>query len=103
MIRWYLDASAAAKLMVAESESAALIDEINRSQPHLVASLLLETELRRMVHRFPQLTRHDQLTSHEGVPVSHRTSAAHACGAPPRPEPALTGRVTSGHCHRPWR
>ncbi|ERF55202.1 PilT protein domain-containing protein [Cutibacterium granulosum DSM 20700] len=33
-----------------------MIAEINRSQPHLMAALLLETELRRMVHRCPQLS-----------------------------------------------
>lgn len=56
MSRWYLDTSAAAKLLVEEPESAALIDEINRVRPELVASLLLETELRRMTHRIPQLS-----------------------------------------------
>lgn len=53
---WYLDTSAAAKLVLAEPESAALIDQINRRQPELVASLLVETELRRMAHRIPELS-----------------------------------------------
>ena len=56
MIRWYLDTSAAAKLLLAEDGSTALIDEINHVQPELVASLLLETELRRMTRRIPELT-----------------------------------------------
>lgn len=56
MTRWYLDTSAAAKLLVVEQESAALIATVNRQRPQLVASLLLEIELRRMVNRVPELT-----------------------------------------------
>jgi predicted nucleic acid-binding protein len=56
--RWYLDTSAAAKLVLAEPESDALADELRRHRPTLVACLLLETELRRVVAREPALTQH---------------------------------------------
>lgn len=56
MSRWYLDTSAAMKLIADEPESAALARTIDDEQPHLVASLLLETELRRAVHRDPALS-----------------------------------------------
>jgi predicted nucleic acid-binding protein len=54
--RCYLDTSAAVKLLVAEAESDALVDELRREQSTLVACLLLETELRRVVAREPVLT-----------------------------------------------
>jgi predicted nucleic acid-binding protein len=54
--RCYLDTSAALKLVVEESESDALTDELRRRTPTLVACLLLETELRRVVAREPALT-----------------------------------------------
>ena len=56
MSRWYLDTSAAAKLLVDEPESDALVDELRRQKPTLVACLLLETELRRVAAREPALT-----------------------------------------------
>ncbi len=56
MRRCYLDTSAAVKLLVAEAESDALVDELRREQSTLVACLLLETELRRVVAREPVLT-----------------------------------------------
>lgn len=56
MSTWYLDTSAALKLILAEAESEALIDAVNTARPTLVASYLLETEVRRVVHRFPDLT-----------------------------------------------
>lgn len=56
MSRWYLDTSAAAKLLVDEPESDALVDELRRQNPTLVACLLLETELRRVAAREPALT-----------------------------------------------
>lgn len=40
---WYLDTSAALKLVVEESESEALAQGIDREQPDLVACWLLET------------------------------------------------------------
>lgn len=56
MTRWYLDTSAAIKLLVDERESEALAVAIDSAEPDLVACLLLETELRRVVHRLPALT-----------------------------------------------
>ncbi|KQV77905.1 hypothetical protein ASC64_03570 [Nocardioides sp. Root122] len=56
MSRCYLDTSAAAKLLVQESESEALAVELRRRKPDLVACLLLETELRRLVAREPALS-----------------------------------------------
>jgi hypothetical protein len=44
------------KLIVEEAESDALAGEIDSELPDLVACLLLETELRRAVHRDPGLT-----------------------------------------------
>jgi predicted nucleic acid-binding protein len=48
---WYLDTSAALKLILAEDESSALIAAIDTNRPHLASSFLLETEMRRAVHR----------------------------------------------------
>jgi predicted nucleic acid-binding protein len=56
--RWYLDTSAAAKLVVDEPESDALAAELRRHEPTLVACLLLETELRRVAAREPALSQH---------------------------------------------
>ena len=56
MSRWYLDTSAAMKLMVEEAESDALARAIDEEGPDLVASLLIETELRRAAQRAPTLT-----------------------------------------------
>lgn len=55
MSTWYLDTSAALKLVLAEQESAALIEAINAESPTLVACYLLETEMRRAAHRSPDL------------------------------------------------
>lgn len=56
MSRCYLDTSAAVKLLVQEAESDALAAELRSAEPELVACLLLETELRRLVAREPALT-----------------------------------------------
>lgn len=56
MSRWYLDTSAALKLVVEEPESDPLARTIDREQPDLVACCLLETELRRAAHREEALT-----------------------------------------------
>lgn len=55
MSDWYFDTSAAAKLVVAEKESPDLVEAIHANKPRLVSSLLLETELRRMVFRISEL------------------------------------------------
>ncbi|WP_107771046.1 type II toxin-antitoxin system VapC family toxin [Nocardioides sediminis] len=56
MSRCYLDTSAAVKLLVQEAESDALAAELSSAEPELVACLLLETELRRLVAREAFLT-----------------------------------------------
>ncbi|MFS0910261.1 type II toxin-antitoxin system VapC family toxin [Microbacterium sp. 179-I 3D2 NHS] len=50
MSRWYIETSAALKLIVNEAESDALAAVISDEQPDLVACYLLETELRRSAH-----------------------------------------------------
>ena len=52
---WYLDTSAALKLLIEEPESPALAQTVDREQPDLVAGWLLETELRRAAQRLPAL------------------------------------------------
>jgi predicted nucleic acid-binding protein len=49
--RCYLDTSAAAKLVVAERESAALAEWLDQPELRPMATLLLETELRRLAVR----------------------------------------------------
>lgn len=56
MSLWYLDTSAALKLVVEESESDALAEGIDREKPDLVACWLLETEVRRAAQREEALT-----------------------------------------------
>lgn len=56
MSRWYVDTSAALKLLVQEAESDSLAQAVDDESPDLVASLLLETELRRVVSREPLLS-----------------------------------------------
>ncbi|WP_415854522.1 type II toxin-antitoxin system VapC family toxin [Sinomonas sp. G460-2] len=67
MRRWYLDTSAALKLLIEESESAALAAAIDATEPDLVACFLLETELRRAVHRDPSINQSDVSGFLEGV------------------------------------
>lgn len=56
MTRWYLDTSAALKLIVEERESAALAHAVDDAEADLVACWLLDTEMRRAVHREASLT-----------------------------------------------
>lgn len=51
MTRFYLDTSAAGKLLIEEAESAALARWADGQSVELVATLLLETELRRLATR----------------------------------------------------
>lgn len=55
MNRWYIDSSAAVKLLVDGQESEALVAELVSQGPDLVSCFLLETELRRVVHRRAEL------------------------------------------------
>lgn len=67
MSRWYLDTSAALKLLVEEAESAALAAAIDTEEPDLVACFLLETELRRTVHRDTGISQSDVSSFLDGV------------------------------------
>jgi uncharacterized protein len=64
---WYLDTSAALKLVVEESESEALAQGIDHEQPDLVACWLLETEMRRAAQREEALTQENVTEFLEGV------------------------------------
>jgi uncharacterized protein len=64
---WYLDTSAALKLILAEAESAALANLLDKATPDLSACRLLETEMRRAAHRNLDLHQ-DQVTAFlEGI------------------------------------
>lgn len=56
MSRWYVDTSAALKLLIDEAESAPLAEYIDAAEPVLASCWLLETELRRAVLRVPGLS-----------------------------------------------
>lgn len=56
MSRWYVETSAALKLVLEEAESTALVEALEDESLELVSCLLLETELRRVVPREPGLT-----------------------------------------------
>ncbi len=56
MSRWYLDTSAALKLVIEELESDALARAVDDAVPALVACWLLATETRRACQREPALT-----------------------------------------------
>lgn len=67
MSRWYLDTSAALKLLIEEAESDALARTIDRAQPDVVACWLLDTELRRAAQREGTLTQEMVSTLLDGV------------------------------------
>ena len=60
--RWYVDTSAALKLLIEETESPALTAELAAAKPALASARLLETELRRAAHRIPELQQ-DRVTA----------------------------------------
>jgi uncharacterized protein len=64
---WYLETSAALKLIIDESESAALAAEVDGRGPSLAACRLLETEMRRVAHREPALQQHHVTELLDGV------------------------------------
>jgi predicted nucleic acid-binding protein len=72
---WYLDTSAALKLLVEEAESDALARAIDREGPDLVACWLLETEMRRAAHREPALTQQAVTEFLEGIDLYEVPSA----------------------------
>ena len=53
---WYLETSAALKLVLEEPESEALAHHIDSEDPDLAAGWLLETEMRRAANRVAGLT-----------------------------------------------
>ena len=67
MSRWYLDTSAALKLLLDEAESDALARAIDDAGPELAACWLLETEMRRAAHREPALSQAAVSTLLEGI------------------------------------
>lgn len=67
MSRWYLDTSAALKLLVEEDESDALARAIDGASPDLVACWLLDTELRRAAQRETALTQESVTGFLDGV------------------------------------
>ena len=67
MSAWYLDTSAALKLLIEEPESQPLAQTVDREQPDLVAGWLLETELRRAAQRLGALGMHTVSEFLEGV------------------------------------
>ncbi|KQZ67115.1 type II toxin-antitoxin system VapC family toxin [Nocardioides sp. Root151] len=56
MTTWYVDTSAALKLLVEERESAALVAAVEPGEIALAGTWLVETELRRAAGRIPALT-----------------------------------------------
>ena len=56
MTTWYVDTSAAIKLLLKEPESSALIQVLERDEITLAGTWLVETELRRVVSRVPALS-----------------------------------------------
>jgi len=64
---WYLDTSAALKLIVEEPESQLLAQLLDDERPDLVACWLLETELRRAAHRGRGVTQEMVTELLEGV------------------------------------
>ena len=48
---WYVDTSAALKLLIDEPESTSLVAELDSVSPTLAACYLVETELRRVDQR----------------------------------------------------
>jgi len=60
MKHYYVDTSAALKLIIAEAESIALVGWwLNNEENELISSRLIETELRRAVQRYPSATQDD--------------------------------------------
>jgi len=72
---WYIDTSAALKLIVEESESEVLLAELRAERPSIVSSRLLETELRRAVFRNSNLEQRTVTQLLTGVNISEITPA----------------------------
>lgn len=91
---WYLDTSAALKLLVEEAESSVLAIELDEREPVLIACHLLETELRQVVPRVEHL-QHEAVSELLGsvdlfdVPASLFREAGYLPGATLRSLDAL--------------
>ncbi|SPT53979.1 Probable ribonuclease VapC46 [Actinomyces bovis] len=68
-MRWYLDTSAALKLLLDEAESTALVELVAQQAPELVSSVLLETELRLAARRSGVLRQAAVTSFLEGLPL----------------------------------
>lgn len=77
MAVWYLDTSAAFKLLLRERESADLIAAISADRPTLVSSYLLETELRRAANRVGTLSQRQVTNLLDRVGLYELTPAMH--------------------------
>lgn len=77
MTVWYLDTSAAIKLLLEESESATLAGAIEHEEPRLVAGWLLETELRRVAVRHDLLSQSEVTRLLEGVDLFEMPRSAY--------------------------
>lgn len=77
MATWYLDTSAAFKLLLREKESAALVAAISDERPTLVSSFLLETELRRAAQRAEALLQRQVSELLDRVGLYELTPAIH--------------------------
>lgn len=94
MTRWYLDTSAAAKLLVQEEESSRLAERLDASDAELCAGMLLETELRRFAQRLEVVSQSAVSTLIDGVhlfdmPASVFREAGLLAGPGPRSLDAL--------------
>ncbi len=89
MAVWYLDTSAAFKLLLRERESADLIAAISADRPTLVSSYLLETELRRAANRVGTLSQRQVTNLLDRVGLYELTPAMHT-------QAGLLPGVTSG-------
>ena len=69
MTTWYLDSSAAMKLLTEEAETDALASAIHSQSPFLVSCCLLDTEMRRTAHRV-SVSQADVTDLLEGVDLS---------------------------------
>lgn len=74
--RWYLDTSAALKFFADEAESDALEQAILESSPQIFSSTLLETELRRVAVRHPEIAQSEISDFLQSIELVMLTQAA---------------------------
>ncbi|MDO5092907.1 MAG: type II toxin-antitoxin system VapC family toxin [Propionibacteriaceae bacterium] len=66
-MRWYLDTSAALKLLLEEEETTAMVAAVEEGEAELAGSVLLETELRRAAWRHEALQQSAVTALLEGI------------------------------------